>query len=80
MLIILGKGFEQILLPTLIVATLNGHSLETDIIEPNSNPEYDHDLVWEVDKNRLRKYVSYMMFITKYFVMFVIKTIFNFIG
>ncbi|XP_060817242.1 centrosomal protein of 120 kDa isoform X1 [Bombus pascuorum] len=50
-----GKGFEQILLPTLIVATLNGHSLETDIVEPNSNPEYDHDLVWEVDKNRLRK-------------------------
>lgn len=30
----LGKGFEQILLPTLIVATLNGHSLETEIIEP----------------------------------------------
>ncbi|KOX70862.1 hypothetical protein WN51_03289 [Melipona quadrifasciata] len=50
-----GKGFEQILLPTLIVATLNGHSLETEIIEPSSNPEYDHDLVWEVDKNRLRK-------------------------
>ncbi|PBC34330.1 Centrosomal protein of [Apis cerana cerana] len=51
----LGKGFEQILLPTLIVATLNGHSLETEIIEPNPNPEYDHDLVWEVDKNKLRK-------------------------
>ncbi|XP_016920271.1 centrosomal protein of 120 kDa isoform X1 [Apis cerana] len=50
-----GKGFEQILLPTLIVATLNGHSLETEIIEPNPNPEYDHDLVWEVDKNKLRK-------------------------
>ncbi|KAF3429867.1 hypothetical protein E2986_10034 [Frieseomelitta varia] len=50
-----GKGFEQILLPTLIVATLNGHSLETEIIEPSSNPEYDHDLVWELDKNRLRK-------------------------
>ncbi|KAK9294090.1 hypothetical protein QLX08_011181 [Tetragonisca angustula] len=50
-----GKGFEQILLPTIIVATLNGHSLETEIIEPSSNPEYDHDLVWEVDKNRLRK-------------------------
>lgn len=59
MLMTLGKGFEQILLPTLIVATLNGHSLETEIIEPNPNPEYDHDLVWEVDKNKLRKYVSY---------------------
>ncbi|XP_017766393.1 PREDICTED: LOW QUALITY PROTEIN: centrosomal protein of 120 kDa [Eufriesea mexicana] len=50
-----GKGFEQILLPTIIVATLNGHSLETEVIEPSPNPEYDHDLVWEVDKNRLRK-------------------------
>ncbi|XP_029056561.1 centrosomal protein of 120 kDa-like isoform X1 [Osmia bicornis bicornis] len=50
-----GKGFEQILLPTLVVATLNGHSLETDVVEPSPNPQYDHDLVWEVDKNRLRK-------------------------
>ncbi|XP_076176047.1 rha isoform X3 [Ptiloglossa arizonensis] len=50
-----GKGFEQILLPTLVIATLNGHSLETEIIEPNSNPQYDHALVWEIDKNRLRK-------------------------
>lgn len=57
-LLILGKGFEQILLPTLVVATLNGHSLETDVVEPSPNPQYDLDLVWEVDKNRLRKYVN----------------------
>ncbi|KOC59380.1 Centrosomal protein of 120 kDa [Habropoda laboriosa] len=50
-----GKGFEKILLPTLVVATLNGHSLETEIIESSPNPQYDHDLVWEVDKSRLRK-------------------------
>ncbi|XP_076760519.1 rha isoform X2 [Xylocopa sonorina] len=50
-----GKGFEQILLPTLVVATLNNHSLETEVIEPNANPQYDHDLVWEVDKSKLRK-------------------------
>ncbi|XP_031839725.1 rha isoform X2 [Nomia melanderi] len=50
-----GKGFEQILLPTSITATLNGHLLETEAIDPSPNPQYDHDLVWEVDKNRLRK-------------------------
>ncbi|XP_076640820.1 rha isoform X2 [Halictus rubicundus] len=50
-----GRGFEQILLPTSVTATLNGHLLETEAIEPSPNPQYDHDLVWEVDKSRLRK-------------------------
>ncbi|XP_076236826.1 rha [Calliopsis andreniformis] len=50
-----GKGFDQILLPTSVVATLNGHCLETDAAEPSPNPQYDCDLVWEVDKSRLRK-------------------------
>ncbi|XP_053999275.1 centrosomal protein of 120 kDa isoform X3 [Hylaeus anthracinus] len=50
-----GKGFEQILLPTMVVATLNGHSLETERIDPSPNPQYDHALVWEIDKHRLRK-------------------------
>ncbi|XP_015432200.1 PREDICTED: centrosomal protein of 120 kDa-like [Dufourea novaeangliae] len=50
-----GKGFEQIILPTLVTATLNGHLLETETISPSPNPQYDHDLVWEIDKNRLRK-------------------------
>ena len=50
-----GNGFDQILIPTLVVATLNGHSLETEAIEPSANPRYDHDLVWEVDKSRIRK-------------------------
>lgn len=63
MLIFSGKGFDQILLPTLVIATLNGHSLETEIIEPSSNPQYDHDLVWEIDKSRLRKYVLYAIYI-----------------
>lgn len=55
----IGKGFEQISQPTILIATLNGHSLESDIIEPNSNPQYATDLVWETDKNSLRKYVLY---------------------
>ncbi|KAK2575418.1 hypothetical protein KPH14_008330 [Odynerus spinipes] len=50
-----GKGFEQISQPTILVATLNGHSLESDVIEPNSNPQYATDLVWETDKSSLRK-------------------------
>ncbi|XP_076281822.1 rha isoform X2 [Lasioglossum baleicum] len=50
-----GRGFEQILLPTSVTATLNGHLLETEAIDPSPNPQYDHDLVWEVDKSRLRK-------------------------
>ncbi|CAK9825973.1 Centrosomal protein of 120 kDa [Anthophora retusa] len=50
-----GKGFEQVLLPTLVVATLNGHPLDTGITEPSANPQYDHDLVWEVEKSKLRK-------------------------
>ncbi|XP_043670067.1 centrosomal protein of 120 kDa isoform X2 [Vespula pensylvanica] len=50
-----GKGFEQISQPTILIATLNGHSLESDIIEPNSNPQYATDLVWETDKTSLRK-------------------------
>ncbi|XP_076620130.1 rha isoform X2 [Colletes latitarsis] len=50
-----GKAFDQILLPTLVVATLNGHSLETEAIEANPNPQYDHALVWEINKSRLRK-------------------------
>nr|XP_033341936.1 centrosomal protein of 120 kDa-like isoform X2 [Megalopta genalis]XP_033341937.1 centrosomal protein of 120 kDa-like isoform X2 [Megalopta genalis]XP_033341938.1 centrosomal protein of 120 kDa-like isoform X2 [Megalopta genalis] len=50
-----GRGFEQILLPTSVTATLDGHLLETEAIDPSPNPQYDHDLVWEVDKSRLRK-------------------------
>ncbi|KAG7198473.1 hypothetical protein KM043_005854 [Ampulex compressa] len=50
-----GKGFEQILQRTSIVATLNAHSLETDVVEPCSNPQYATDLIWEMDKSILRK-------------------------
>ncbi|KAL6436896.1 hypothetical protein ACFW04_004925 [Cataglyphis niger] len=50
-----GKGFEQVLQPTLLIATLNGHSLETDRIEPSSNPQYATDLIWETTKTALRK-------------------------
>ncbi|CAL1685521.1 unnamed protein product [Lasius platythorax] len=50
-----GKGFEQVLQPTLLIGTLNGHSLETDKIEPNSNPQYATDLIWETNKTALRK-------------------------
>lgn len=52
---IIGRYFEQVLQPTILVGTLNGHSLETDKIESNSNPQYDTDLIWETNKNLLRK-------------------------
>ncbi|XP_019885597.2 centrosomal protein of 120 kDa isoform X2 [Camponotus floridanus] len=50
-----GRGFEQVLQPTLLIGTLNGHSLETDKIEPSSNPQYVTDLIWETNKTALRK-------------------------
>lgn len=51
----IGRGFEQVLQPTLLIGTLNGHSLETDKIEPSSNPQYVTDLIWETNKTALRK-------------------------
>ncbi|XP_077278529.1 protein rha [Temnothorax americanus] len=50
-----GKGFEQVLQPTLLIGTLNGHSLETDRIEPCPTPQYATDLVWETNKMVLRR-------------------------
>ncbi|XP_015190742.1 PREDICTED: centrosomal protein of 120 kDa isoform X2 [Polistes dominula] len=50
-----GKGFEQISQPTILIATLNGHSLKSDVIEPNTNPQYATDLIWETDKISIRK-------------------------
>lgn len=50
-----GKGFEQVLQPTLLIATLNGHSLETDRIESCPTPQYATDLVWETNKIVLRR-------------------------
>ncbi|XP_018400917.1 PREDICTED: centrosomal protein of 120 kDa [Cyphomyrmex costatus] len=50
-----GKGFEQVLQPTLLIGTLNGHSLETDRIESCPAPQYATDLVWETNKIMLRR-------------------------
>ncbi|XP_011868153.1 PREDICTED: centrosomal protein of 120 kDa-like isoform X5 [Vollenhovia emeryi] len=50
-----GKGFEQVLQPTLLVGTLNGHSLETDRIESCPTPQYATNLVWETNKVVLRR-------------------------
>ena len=50
-----GKGFENIAHPTIIIATINGHSLETNIFEADSNPQYATDLIWETNKNEVRK-------------------------
>ncbi|KAG5321241.1 CE120 protein, partial [Pseudoatta argentina] len=50
-----GKGFEQVLQPTLLIGTLNGHSLETDRIESCQTPQYVTDLVWETNKIMLRR-------------------------
>lgn len=54
-LCIVGRGFEQVTQPTQLIGTLNGHSLETDKIESNSNPQYATDLVWETTKATLKK-------------------------
>ncbi|XP_033215252.1 centrosomal protein of 120 kDa [Belonocnema kinseyi] len=50
-----GKGFDKITYPTIIIATINGHSLETNIFEADPNPQYATDLVWEADKTAVRK-------------------------
>ncbi|XP_014474648.1 PREDICTED: centrosomal protein of 120 kDa-like isoform X3 [Dinoponera quadriceps] len=50
-----GKDFEQVLQPTILVGTLNGHSLKTDKIESSPNPQYDTDLIWETNKITMRK-------------------------
>ncbi|XP_014607872.1 PREDICTED: centrosomal protein of 120 kDa [Polistes canadensis] len=50
-----GKGFEQISQPTILIATLNSHSLKSDVIESNSNPQYATVLIWETDKISVRK-------------------------
>lgn len=50
-----GKGFEQVLQSTLLIGTLNGHSLETVRIEPCQTPQYYTDLVWETNKTVLRR-------------------------
>ncbi|XP_015109878.1 centrosomal protein of 120 kDa isoform X2 [Diachasma alloeum] len=50
-----GKGFDKVANPTSIIATLNGLSLETDLISPEGNPVYATDLVWEATKTTLRK-------------------------
>lgn len=51
----IGKGFEQVLQSTLLIGTLNGHSLETVRIEPCQTPQYYTDLVWETNKTVLRR-------------------------
>lgn len=51
----IGKGFEQVLQPTLLIGTLNGHSLETERIESCPTPQYATDLVWETNKMVLRR-------------------------
>lgn len=38
-----------------IIATLNGLSLDTDLISPESTPVFATDLVWEATKSTLRK-------------------------
>ncbi|XP_008207344.1 centrosomal protein of 120 kDa [Nasonia vitripennis] len=50
-----GSHFDRVLKPTIIIATLNGHCLETKKIQPDCNPQYATDLIWDTDKNALRK-------------------------
>ncbi|XP_025994496.2 centrosomal protein of 120 kDa isoform X2 [Solenopsis invicta] len=50
-----GRGFEQVLQPTILIGTLDGHSLQTDRIESCPTPQYAIDLVWETNKMMLRR-------------------------
>ncbi|XP_012256855.2 centrosomal protein of 120 kDa-like [Athalia rosae] len=50
-----GNGFSLVENPTLIVATLNGQALESYPINPELNPQYATDLMWDADKATVRK-------------------------
>lgn len=49
-----GRNFENVPYPTIVIASLNNHSLETDLIQQDNNPQYLTDLIWEVQKKQLR--------------------------
>lgn len=40
----------------MIVATINGISLETEVVSPSPDPSFHIDLVWETDKKNLRSF------------------------
>ena len=50
-----GCNFDRVQKPTVIIATLNGHCLESKKIGPDSNPQYASELIWDTDKNGFRK-------------------------
>lgn len=41
--------------PTVIIATLNNNCRESRKIQPDCNPQYASELIWETNKNALRK-------------------------
>ncbi|XP_058799489.1 centrosomal protein of 120 kDa [Phymastichus coffea] len=50
-----GTNFDRVQKPTIVIATLNGTCLETKKIQSDSNPQYTTDLIWETDRNAIRK-------------------------
>lgn len=53
-----GKGFEAFKQPIFVTASLNGHKLNSDAINPSSNPYFGTDLVWEAEKKTVKRWVS----------------------
>ncbi|XP_014230772.1 centrosomal protein of 120 kDa-like isoform X1 [Trichogramma pretiosum] len=50
-----GCNFDRVQKPTVIIATLNGQCIETKKIQPDCNPQFCTDLIWETDKNGFRR-------------------------
>ncbi|XP_072156838.1 uncharacterized protein [Bemisia tabaci] len=50
-----GKGFEAFKQPIFVTASLNGHKLNSDAINPSSNPYFGTDLVWEAEKKTVKR-------------------------
>ncbi|XP_075235719.1 centrosomal protein of 120 kDa-like [Lycorma delicatula] len=50
-----GHGFGLLNCPLVVVAGLDGHRLETDIIPPSSDPTFAIELVWEADLKNIRR-------------------------
>lgn len=50
-----GRGFETFQKPILVVASLEGHSLNTNVLASSSEPHFAAELVWETDKQAVRR-------------------------
>lgn len=53
-----GRGFGFLQNPIVIVARLCSNTLQTNIYPPVAEPQFHEELLWEVDKQTLRRCVS----------------------